>query len=125
MSGFEAAAADGGASVMLVLTRGRADAEGPVRRLAGRVDAMAVMAGTDVHSSTLEALRNKLPVVTIAGGSGPDSFSTENTASAGELTGHLIDEHGRRRLVFLGDPRRPPTSTSVTSALCAPTATVA
>ncbi|AQP49936.1 LacI family DNA-binding transcriptional regulator [Tessaracoccus flavescens] len=108
LSGFEAAAAERGASVMVVLTRGKAHADKAVRRLAGRVDALAVMGGVEISESTLETLRRKVPLVVIAGGATEESFSTENVASARELTGHLLDEHSRTALRFVGDPERAP-----------------
>ncbi|MEZ5087375.1 MAG: LacI family DNA-binding transcriptional regulator [Tessaracoccus sp.] len=106
LTGFEAAAAHHEASVMVMLTRGKKNADAMVRRLAGRVDALAVMGNVRVKASTLQAIRRKIPVVTFAGEhhEGIEDFSTENITSAKELTSHLLDVHGRRNLLFLGDP---------------------
>lgn len=108
LSGFEAAAAAREASVVVTLTKNRTHVDQAVRRLAGRVDALAVQAGADVAPVTLEALRRKIPVVMIAGGDDADSFSTENLVSARDLTGHLIDVHGRSSLLFVGNPALAP-----------------
>ena len=106
LTGFEAAAATYEASVMVMLTNGKKNADAMVRRLAGRVDALAVMGNVRVKATTLEAIRRKIPVVTFAGDhhEGIEDFSTENLASAKELTSHLLDTHARRDLLFLGDP---------------------
>ncbi|MBK7819570.1 MAG: LacI family DNA-binding transcriptional regulator [Tessaracoccus sp.] len=110
LSGFEAAAAETGASVMVTLTKDKGDLDGIARRLAGRVDALAIMGNVHVSQTTLDAIRRKIPVVTFAGNShgGVESLSTENHASARELTAHLLDQHHRSRLLFLGDPSLAP-----------------
>src|SRR5690606_34206235 len=53
---------------------------------------------------TVSAVARKIPVVGIASEEleGIETFSTENTRSARELTRHLLDVHGLRRLVFVG-----------------------
>lgn len=104
LTGFESAAAESGASVVLLLTLGKPDVERSLRRLAGRVDAAAVMGGVDVAPAAVAAVARKIPVVGVAAAQmeGVETFSTENTASARELTLHLLREHGLRRLVFVG-----------------------
>ncbi|HEY3409334.1 MAG TPA: substrate-binding domain-containing protein, partial [Propionicimonas sp.] len=51
----------------------------------------------------LSSLARRLPVLQVAAGLRPDAIGTESTASARELTEHLFG-HGRRHLVFVGDP---------------------
>jgi LacI family transcriptional regulator len=55
------------------------------------------------------ALHGSKPVVLIAGDPRPDldTVAAENTHSASELTAHVL-AHGRRRLVFVGDPASGP-----------------
>lgn len=110
LSGFEAAAAETGASVMVTLTKDKRDVDDIARRLAGRVDALAIMGNVNVSPTTLDAIRRKIPVVAFAGNShsGIESLSTENSASARELTAHLLDTHHRSHLLFLGDPALAP-----------------
>lgn len=104
LTGFESAAAEHGASVVLLLTLDKQDVERSLRRLAGRVDAVALMGGVDVSPATVAAVARKIPVVGVAASQmeGVETFATENAASARELTLHLLQEHGLRRLVFVG-----------------------
>lgn len=101
--GFESAAADLGLSVALLMT----DEPGlsrPLRQLVARVDGLAVMARPgQLAEDELESLARRLPLVQLAAGPRADAIGTENTVRARELTDHLFD-HGRRRLVFVGDP---------------------
>lgn len=104
--GFESAASERGTSVLLLLTLGKPRPDLEVRRLAGRVDALAVMGGVEVGLSTVSAVARKMPVVGFAAQEldGVESFGTENLHSAVALTEHLLVEHGRRRLLFVGSP---------------------
>lgn len=106
LSGFEAAAAERGASVVLLLTRGKSSVDLLVRRLAGKVDGLAVLGGVEVSQATLSAVRRKIPLVAVADTHHHDveTLSTENQGSARQLAGHLLDVHGRTSLVFVGDP---------------------
>ena len=101
--GFESAAADLGLSVALL----RTDEPGlsrPLRQLVARVDGLAVMARPgQLAVGELESLARRLPLVQLAAGPQADAIGTENTGRARELTEHLFD-HGRRRVVFVGDP---------------------
>lgn len=105
LTGFESAAAECGASVVLLLTKDKASAELAVRRLAGRVDGVAIMGGVHVPPGAVSAVARKIPVVGLAAAhlDAVETFSTENFESARELTTHLVQVHGRRRLVFVGD----------------------
>ncbi len=99
--GFETRAAELGQSVMLVLAGTKGDGGKAVRTLATRVDGIAVM-GTD--TSHLGA--SSKPIVVVAGDARPgfEVITTENTDSARRLTDHLLGDHGRTRLLFVGDP---------------------
>lgn len=108
--GFESAASERGTSVLLLLTLGKDRADLEMRRLAGRVDALAVHGGVDVPVATVSDLSRKVPVVGFAADAldGVESFGTENLESARALTEHLLVDHGRRRLVFVGSPELAP-----------------
>lgn len=110
LSGFEAAAADHEASVVVTLTNGKQDVDSLVRGVAGRVDALAVMGNVAVRSATVHAVRTKVPLIVFAGerGDGMDVLTTENMHSSHHLTHHLLDHHARRRLLFIGDPSLAP-----------------
>jgi LacI family transcriptional regulator len=107
--GYEAAAAGFGSSVLILATRGRADAERAVRELAGRVDGLTVM-GQTVGDDVIAGLAaTGLPVVLLAREPVPgvDTVRARNTRTARALAEHLV-AHGHRRFVFLGDPAGSP-----------------
>ncbi|ANS79166.1 transcriptional regulator, LacI family [Serinicoccus hydrothermalis] len=106
LTGYEQGAAEGGASVVVLLTDGKEDVDLLVRRLAGRVDGIVLMGAVQVSSATVSSVRGKLPVLALANSheESVESFATENVRSAQELTTHLLDVHGRRRLRFVGSP---------------------
>jgi LacI family transcriptional regulator len=110
LTGFESAVAELGASVVVLLTLDKADPDLAVRRLAGRVDALALMGGAGVSTHTVTALRSKLPVVQLAGLEVPgvETYTSESTDSARQLTTHLLADHGRRRLLFVGSTQDAP-----------------
>ncbi|MFK5647197.1 LacI family DNA-binding transcriptional regulator [Ornithinimicrobium sp. LYQ121] len=110
ITGFESAAAERGASVLMLLTHDKQEPDLAVRRLAGRVDAIALMGGAGVTPSTVAAIGGKVPLVQLAGHEveGVENFSTESTQSARSLTTHLLVDHGRRQLLFVGSPEGSP-----------------
>lgn len=78
--------------------------ENLVAEVAGRVDGFAVLART-VPTESLEVISRRLPVVMLAG---PreidhlDHIEVANHDGQRELTRHLIEDHGYRRLAFVG-----------------------
>lgn len=105
LMGFESRAADLGQSVVLMLAEGKTDLSRAVRRLATRVDGIAMLGSAAIPDDTVHALRGRKPVVVIAGQARDDvdAVSAENTVSAKALTEHVLG-HGRTRLLFVGDP---------------------
>jgi LacI family transcriptional regulator len=103
--GFETRAAELGQSVLVLLSEGKRDLPQAVRQLATRVDGLAMLGSAAIPDPVVHALHGWKPVVVIAGDDAPDveAVGAENEGSAQELTAHLID-HGRRRLLFIGDP---------------------
>lgn len=84
--------------------------ESLVAKVAGRVDGFAVLAGT-VPTADLEVISRRLPVVMLAGPPGIDHLDHIEVANADgqrELTRHLIEDHGLRRLAFVGGPANSP-----------------
>ncbi|GAA2072833.1 LacI family DNA-binding transcriptional regulator [Streptomyces albiaxialis] len=84
--------------------------ESLVAKVAGRVDGFAVMAGT-VPTDDLEVISRRLPVVMLAGPRGIDHLDHVEVANADgqrELTRHLIEDHGLRRLAFVSGPPNSP-----------------
>ncbi|MFF2325124.1 MULTISPECIES: LacI family DNA-binding transcriptional regulator [unclassified Streptomyces] len=84
--------------------------ESLVAKVAGRVDGFAVLAQT-VPTEDLEVISRRLPVVMLAGPREIDHLDHVVVANADgerELTRHLIEDHGLRRLAFVGgDPESP------------------
>ncbi len=103
--GYESTAADLGQAVAVVVARRRHDASEAIRRLADRVDGMVIGANT-VPDSIAHAQSRGLPVVLVARRevAGCDTLRAENLGSAALLTSHLLEQHGRTHLVFVGDP---------------------
>jgi LacI family transcriptional regulator len=105
LMGYERWAGEHGQSVILTVTHGNPDPSRTIRDLASRVD------GIVVHGNALELpvvhdlRRANVPIVLVAHPpvTGCDSVRTESASSAEQLTSRLI-EHGRRQLLFVGDP---------------------
>ncbi|MFC7489880.1 MULTISPECIES: LacI family DNA-binding transcriptional regulator [unclassified Knoellia] len=104
LMGFESRASELGLGVIVVVTEGKPDPTRAIRQLMSRVDAVAVL-GSDLDDAGLAQLATAKPLLSLAGapGGAVPSMTAENVASAEELTRHLLD-HGRRSLLFLGDP---------------------
>jgi LacI family transcriptional regulator, galactose operon repressor len=77
--------------------------------LASRVDGLVILGRTVDDRMVHEVAATGLPVVLVARPpvADADSVNAENTDTARRLVEHLLD-HGRKRLVFLGDPRLSP-----------------
>jgi LacI family transcriptional regulator len=105
LMGFESRAGELGQSVVLMLAEGKQDLVTAVRKLATRVDGIAILGSSAIPDAAVTALHGTKPVVLIAGDAQPeiDAVSSENTASARALTTHVIG-HGRQNLLFVGDP---------------------
>lgn len=105
LMGYERWAAEHGQSVIITVTHGDSDAGRGLRDLAGRVDGIVVH-GNALDLEAVQGLRRaKVPVVLVAHPpvTGCDSIRSESAGSAENLTGRLLD-HGRRHLLFVGDP---------------------
>ncbi|MCU1538732.1 MAG: LacI family transcriptional regulator [Humibacillus sp.] len=111
LMGFETRSAELGRSVTLLLADGKDDLPRAVAALAARVDALAVLGASALPLDLARTLAGRTPVVVIAGAPGAgaaelpgvERVGAENHCSATELTTHVLD-HGRSRLLFVGDP---------------------
>ncbi len=106
LMGFEEAAAVLDLSVVLALVEPDRPLDAPrLTRLAAGVDGLAVLGGLLPEDTLRRAARHK-PLVVLAGtrSEGVEHLAAENTASAAELTRHLLEAHARTRPVFVGDP---------------------
>lgn len=104
--GYEAAAASHGLTVMLLAADTRRDPIGDLLALRGSVDGVMV-AHNSLDAEAVRRLGESFPVVTVGRNAVPgcDLVLSESLSSATTLTTHLI-EHGRNRLVFVGEPGR-------------------
>jgi len=104
LMGYESAAAQFGQSVIIVITHQRADPTLAVRDLSSRVDGL-VVANSTISDDAARSISRRTPVVLLArpAVAGCDAVSAENVENARALTEHLL-AHGRRRLLFVGDP---------------------
>jgi LacI family transcriptional regulator len=105
LMGYERWAGEHGQSVILTVTHGNPDPARSLRDLAGRVDGIVVHGNALDLPAVQDLRRANVPVVLVAHPPVPgcDSVRTESASSAERLTSRLI-EHGRRRLLFVGDP---------------------
>jgi len=109
LMGYETAAAHAGQSVLLALTRRRADAMRVVGDLMGRVDGLVIGPAT-IPDAAAAALGRKKPVVLVARPAVPgcDAITSESAGAARDLVAHLMSRHRRSHLVFVGDPDAEP-----------------
>jgi LacI family transcriptional regulator len=109
LMGFESRAAELGQSVVLMLAEGKSDLVRAVRNLATRVDGLAMLGSSAIPDATVTAMHGSKPVVLIAGDARPDidTVTSENTGSAEAITSHVLG-HGRKRVLFAGDPASGP-----------------
>ena len=74
--------------------------------LRARVDGVMI-AQMDIPADEITALARQIPVVLVGRAiEDCDGVVSESADSAEELTRHLIETHGRKRLVFVGDPEQ-------------------
>jgi LacI family transcriptional regulator len=104
LAGYESTASQYGQSVVVVLAAGIADLDTTLRTLLARVDGLTLTHGT-AADGLIRTLARSTPTVVLAHSpiEGCDTITVENRESAATLTNHLLG-HGRRRLVFVGDP---------------------
>ncbi|WP_112244099.1 LacI family DNA-binding transcriptional regulator [Kribbella monticola] len=105
LMGYERWAGEHGQSVILTVTHGNADPQRSLRDLAGRVDGIVVHGNALDLPAVQELRRAGVPIVLVAHPpvTGCDSVRSESASSAEQLTSRLLD-HGRRNLLFVGDP---------------------
>jgi LacI family transcriptional regulator, galactose operon repressor len=101
-----------GTDCSLLLTFGRAGEpfQRRIRSLSGKVDGLLI-AEEVMPPAQLRALARRIPVVSIAGRRGEpglDVVSVDNTAGIRALAGHLMGDHGYRRVGFLAGPADSP-----------------
>ncbi len=101
--GFETRASELETSVLLLLANPKSDQLAAVQRLVGQVDGIAFMAMSAAADELVARVAQRMPVVTVARTQLPNvpAIYAESSASADELTTHLIDI-GRTRLAFVG-----------------------
>ncbi len=109
IAGFEDRAAEHRSAVLILATHGRENAGELVSDLADRVDGLVVMGRTVSDAVVTSIASHDVPIVLLARPPLGDlaGVRAENSAPADALAQHLLS-HGRRQLVFVGDPTRSP-----------------
>ncbi|WBU37947.1 LacI family DNA-binding transcriptional regulator [Homoserinibacter sp. YIM 151385] len=109
--GLEEVAVERRLSVHILGTHLQDGAAAELAEMSRRVDGLIVHGGTIPAARTAElARRAPLVVVGAEPGTGPVSVRTDNDPLR-ELVRHLIEDHGRTRLVFVGTPEGSPDMT--------------
>jgi len=106
IAGFEEQAVAARLSVLILGTHFLHEARELVLNMADRVDGIAVTGGS-VPDDVVDSLRDHgCPVVIVAGEPrhGIPAIRTESLEPMRALTGHLLRDHGYRRLCFVGQP---------------------
>ncbi|MEV6261447.1 LacI family DNA-binding transcriptional regulator [Streptomyces sp. NPDC051784] len=102
LRGAEYAAWEAGHALAVAVAR-PPQAEARVRDLAGRVDGLAVVAGS-LPDSLLEHVAHRVPVVLVAGrrpADGYDHVGVDNSEGIRVLVEHLVGAHGLRDIRFV------------------------
>lgn len=107
--GFERAAVEARQSVLILGTHGRDRGDELVQDLANRVDGLLITGRTVPDRVVAGLSRQGIPIVLLArpAVNGTDTVLAENRRTAVALVEHLL-EHGRRELLFVGDPDASP-----------------
>lgn len=112
IQGFESVALEAAVSVHIVGTHLRSEAMQDLKATARRVDGMVVHGGT-ISSELIDELGKIVPVVVVGSdpGAGPVGVRTDHDAMR-QLVRHLLDDHGLRSLIFVGEPDGSPDTTA-------------
>jgi LacI family transcriptional regulator len=109
IGGFEHEAVERKSAALILATHGRDNADELVADLADRVDGLVIMGRTVSDEFVASLERPTVPVVLLARppvGAIP-AVRSGSSASAEALAAHLV-QHGRRRIVYVGDPELSP-----------------
>lgn len=108
IEGADSVAVEHGVAINVLGTHLRPDAAASVRQLAERTDGLIVAGGT-LPDDELVALAKTTRLILVAGAQDAvPSVLVDGRAAAEELTRHLIETHGYRRLRFVGEPSGSP-----------------
>lgn len=103
--GFEVESVAARMSLMILGTELLGSAEEQVLGMADRTDGLAIMGGAVADDIVDRLIRRNIPIVTLARHQLGDipNVRVDNYANTVALTRHLIEEHGYRRLQFIGN----------------------
>ena len=113
MRGVESGLSEIGWSLLIsVLPRGGDPGEAAERlqKISAKVDGLIIAEGI-VGPDQLAQLAGRVPVVLVAGRPGQahaDVIHVDNRAGTSALVGHLIEQHGRKRLCYVSGPLEAP-----------------
>ncbi len=104
--GFEVEAVHARKSVLILGTELIGHANDQVRGMTDRADGLVIMGGSSIDDGTIQRLVARgVPIVLLARSplAGIPAVRVDNLGATFELTRHLLEDHGYRRLVFVGN----------------------
>jgi len=109
LDGFENTLAGTGITFHVLVAQNEERFPVQLADLATRVDGMCVF-GAYTGDSLISTIAQRMPIVRIAGSPDPatHSINVDNFEAACEITNHLIETHGVRKLLFLGEAAQSP-----------------
>lgn len=109
LKGFEATLAGTGITFHVLVAQDPDRFQTQLKDLSTRVDGMCVF-GSFAGDGIVSTIADKMPIVRVAGNPDPatHSVNVNNFEAARELTTHLIEVHGLRDLLFLGEAAQSP-----------------
>jgi LacI family transcriptional regulator len=113
INGFEAEAVAARLSVLILGTHLLKHSEELVLEMADRVDGLAILCGTCSDETVRRLDESGVPIVLMARHpiDGIPTVRVDNTRPTIDLTLHLLQVHGYRDLVFVGNPEGSPDTT--------------
>jgi LacI family transcriptional regulator len=121
LRGIESSLSQLGWPVLISVRRAGAEAGayGWLQKISAMVDGLLIAEGIDPPEH-LARLASRIPVVLVSGSAGEphaDVVAADNRAGTSALVTHLVEQHGKTRLFYVGGPREAPDARERRAAL--------